>query len=82
MAMLEKVDERQKSSFWYSFATNYVFSNNSEISPISAEDNLFLKQAKVIEDLYNILEDVQTILSKISRMSLNYLSILRIWNLK
>lgn len=51
MAMLEKVDEKQKSSFWYSFATNYVFANNHEISPISAEDNLFLKQAKVIEDL-------------------------------
>lgn len=53
MTMLEKVDEKQKSSFWYSFATNYVFSNNNEISPISADDNLFLKQAKVIEDLYN-----------------------------
>lgn len=53
MEMLEKVDEKQKSSFWYGFATNYVFSNNDELSPISAEDNLFLKQAKVIEDLYN-----------------------------
>ncbi len=53
MAMLERVDEKQKSSFWYGFATNYVFSNNNELSPISAEDNLFLKQAKVIEDLYN-----------------------------
>ena len=53
MAMLEKVDEKQKSSFWYGFATNYVFSNNNELSPISADDNLFLKQAKVIEDLYN-----------------------------
>lgn len=53
LAMLEKVDEKQKSSFWYSFATNYVFSKNDEVSPISAEDNLFLKQAKVIEDLYN-----------------------------
>jgi cytidylate kinase len=51
--MLEKVDEKQKSSFWYGFATNYVFANNNEISPISADDNLFLKQAKVIEDLYN-----------------------------
>lgn len=51
--MLEKVDEKQKSSFWYSFATNYVFSNGTEVSPISADDNLFLKQAKVIEDLYN-----------------------------
>lgn len=51
MKMLEKVDEKQKSSFWYSFATNYVFSNG-EISPVSAEDNLFLKQAKVIEELY------------------------------
>lgn len=53
MKMLEKVDEKQKSSFWYSFATNYVFSDNSEVSPISADDNLFLKQAKVIEDIYN-----------------------------
>lgn len=53
MEMLEKVDEKQKSSFWYSFATNYVLSNNSEVLPISADDNLFLKQAKVIEDLYN-----------------------------
>lgn len=56
MAMLEKVDEKQKSSFWYGFATNYVFSKNSELSPISADDNLFLKQAKVIEDLYNSVE--------------------------
>lgn len=53
MEMLEKVDEKQKSSFWYSFATNYVFSKDSEVSPISADDNLFLKQAKVIEDLYH-----------------------------
>ncbi len=53
MKMLEEVDEKQKSSFWYSFASNYVFSNNNEVSPISAEDNLFLKQAKVIEELYN-----------------------------
>ena len=53
LEMLEKVDEKQKSSFWYSFATNYVFSDTNEVSPISANDNLFLKQAKVIEDLYN-----------------------------
>ena len=53
METLEKVDEKQKSSFWYSFATNYVFSDNNEVSPIGADDNLFLKQAKVIEDLYN-----------------------------
>lgn len=53
MEMLEKVDEKQKSSFWYSFATNYVFSKDNKVSPISAEDNLFLKQAKVIEDIYN-----------------------------
>ncbi len=56
MEMLKNVDEKQKSSFWYSFATNYVFSKNNEISPISAEDNLFLKQAKIIEDLYNSKE--------------------------
>lgn len=53
MEMLERVDEKQKSSFWYSFATNYVFPKDNEVSPISADDNLFLKQAKVIEDLYN-----------------------------
>lgn len=50
--MLKKVDEKQKSSYWYSFATNYVFSKKGEVSPISADDNLFLKQAKVIEELY------------------------------
>jgi putative MATE family efflux protein len=53
MEMLEKVDEKQKTSFWYGFATNYVFSNNDEVSPISADDNLFLKQAKVIEEIYD-----------------------------
>lgn len=53
MKMLEKVDEKQKSSFWYGFATNYVFSKNGEdVLPVSADDNLFLKQAKVIEELY------------------------------
>ena len=51
MKMLEKVDEKQKSSYWYGFATNYVFSNDNEILPISADDNLFLKQAKVIEEI-------------------------------
>lgn len=55
MKMLEKVDEKQKSSFWYGFATNYVFSKD-EVSPVSADDSLFLKQAKVIEDLYNSKE--------------------------
>lgn len=53
MKMLEEVDEKQKSSFWYGFATNYVFSKNGEdVLPVSADDNLFLKQAKVIEELY------------------------------
>lgn len=46
--MLENVDEKQKSSFWYGFATNTIFSLKN--APISAEDDLFLKQAKVIED--------------------------------
>lgn len=48
---LETIDEKQKSSFWYSFATNYAPSKKG-CNPISAEDNLFLKQAKVIEELY------------------------------
>lgn len=53
MKMLEEVDEKQKSSFWYGFATNYVFSKKDEdVLPVSADDNLFLKQAKVIEELY------------------------------
>lgn len=49
---LKKVDEKEKSSFWYSFATNYVFDKNDKVLPISASDDLFLKQAKVIEELY------------------------------
>lgn len=52
LAMLEKIDEKQKSSFWYSFATNYVAGDES-VNPIGADDSLFLKQSKVIEDLYN-----------------------------
>lgn len=51
--MLEDVDEKQKSSFWYGFATNYVFSKGKkEVLSISADDSLFLKQSKVIEELY------------------------------
>ena len=51
--MLEEVDEKQKSSFWYGFATNYVFSmDKNEVLTISADDSLFLKQARVIEELY------------------------------
>lgn len=51
LKILEKLDEKQKSSFWYGFATNYASSKKGS-NPISAEDNLFLKQAKVIEELY------------------------------
>lgn len=49
---LERIDEKQKSTFWYSFATNYVFDKN-KTSPIGALDNLFLKQARVIEEIAN-----------------------------
>lgn len=49
---LRKIDEKEKSSFWYSFATNYVFTKNESVYPISTSDNLFLKQAKIIEELY------------------------------
>lgn len=35
MAILETVDEKQKSSFWYSFVTNYVFSNDKDTLSIS-----------------------------------------------
>lgn len=51
--LLNSVDEKQKSSFWYGFATNYVFSKDKDQTlPISPEDNLFLKQCSTIEDLY------------------------------
>lgn len=48
--MLNSVDERRKSSFWYGFASNYVFSED-KLLPISAEDSLFLKQCKTIEEI-------------------------------
>jgi putative MATE family efflux protein len=50
---LKSVDEKQKSSFWYGFATNYVFDEKqNQVMPISPEDNLFLKQCRTIEELY------------------------------
>lgn len=53
LELLKSVDEKQKSSFWYGFANNYVFSREKEqILPISREDGLFLKQSKTIENLY------------------------------
>ncbi len=48
---LKSVDEKQKSSYWYGFASNYVF-GDGEVLPISPEDSLFLKQCKSIENLY------------------------------
>lgn len=51
MKVLESVDEKQMSSFWYGFATNVVF-KDGQIQAVSAEDNLFLKQARTIEELY------------------------------
>lgn len=47
---LESLDEKQKSSFWYSFAISAIGSKNG----LSAEDDLFLKQAKVIEELASV----------------------------
>ncbi len=53
LELLKSIDEKQKSSFWYGFANNYVFSKDkNEILPISPEDSLFLKQCKTIEKLY------------------------------
>ncbi len=52
LSLLEEVDEKQKNSIWYSFATNYK-KDAKTVNPVSAEDNLFLKQVKTIEDLYN-----------------------------
>ena len=73
---LENIDEKEKSSFWYGFASNYKVSDNENVNPISASDNLFLKQAKVIEDIYEkensviigrcsdfILKDKQNVIS-------------------
>ncbi|MDE7087360.1 MAG: cytidylate kinase family protein, partial [Clostridia bacterium] len=50
--LLKSVDEKQKSSFWYGFASNYVFENDEKLMPISPEDSLFLKQCSTIENLY------------------------------
>lgn len=50
--LLKSVDEKQKSSFWYGFASNYVFNKDEKLSPVSPEDSLFLKQCKTIENLY------------------------------
>ena len=53
LELLKSVDEKQKSSFWYGFATNYVFSKQQgQVLPISREDGLFLKQCSTIENLY------------------------------
>ena len=49
--LLKSVDEKQKSSFWYGFASNYVF-EDEKLLPISPEDSLFLKQCNTIENLY------------------------------
>lgn len=49
--LLKSVDEKQKHSFWYGFATNYVFSKNGATMPVSPEDSLFLKQCQTIENL-------------------------------
>ncbi|MBQ8892129.1 MAG: MATE family efflux transporter [Bacilli bacterium] len=49
---LENVDEQEKNTFWYGFASKYLDSKN-EVLPISAKDALFLKISKVIEDLYH-----------------------------
>ncbi len=50
--LLKSVDGKQKLSFWYGFASNYVFANNNQPLPISPEDSLFLKQCHTIENLY------------------------------
>lgn len=46
---LEKIDENEKSSFWYGFATNIVFANGNSVA--SADDELFLAQSKIIENI-------------------------------
>lgn len=46
---LEKIDENEKSSFWYGFATNTVFAEGNAVA--SADDALFLAQSKIIENL-------------------------------
>ena len=47
---LEKLDEKEKSSFWYGCAINTVFANSTTAS---ADDQIFLSQAKIIEELAN-----------------------------
>ena len=47
---LQEIDESEKKSFWFGFANNYVLQNKNGVS--SAEDDLFLTQTKIIEDIY------------------------------
>lgn len=50
---LKTLDERQKSSFWYGFASIYAFGKNHQPLTMSPEDSLFLKQCNMIETLYD-----------------------------
>lgn len=50
LAHLEKLDEKEKESFWYGFAQNHMFGGQTTAS---ADDHIFLAQAKVIERLAN-----------------------------
>ncbi|MCM1404151.1 MAG: MATE family efflux transporter [Prevotella sp.] len=49
---LKTLDEKQKSSFWYGFASTYAFGKNHQPLPLSPTDNLFLKQCNMIEKLH------------------------------
>ena len=48
------------------------FRKNNEVSPISANDNLFLKQAKVIEELYENGESSKNKIKQVDKQRAEY----------
>ena len=53
LEVLEEVDEKQEQSFWYTFARSMYSSADSitTMSEIPSNEQLFIEQAKVIEEL-------------------------------
>lgn len=53
MKLLEEADEKQKSSFWYTMAMSSLSTTDSvnSLTDLPSNDAIFIKQAKVIEEI-------------------------------
>lgn len=53
MKLLEEADEKQKSSFWYTLAMSSMSTTDSvnSLTDLPSNDKIFIKQAKVIEEI-------------------------------